>query len=57
MRRSPRAGVRSATREKSERTPTRGARVRVKGQVDQVAVVAGQSVGLHLNERALYVKR
>lgn len=39
------------------RTPTRGARVRVKGTVDDLMVVSGQAVGLHIRERALYVKR
>ena len=39
------------------RTPTRGARVRVKGQVDDVAVFGGQAVGLHLTEQSLYIKR
>lgn len=39
------------------RTPTRGARVRVKGKVDDLAVVSGQAVGLHIREQALYVKR
>ena len=41
----------------SGRMPTRGARVRVKGRVDDVAVIGGQAVGLHLREEALYVKR
>jgi hypothetical protein len=41
----------------SNRTPTRGAHVRVKGQVDDVAVIGGQAVGLHLREESLYVKR
>jgi hypothetical protein len=41
----------------SGRTPTRGAHVRVKGRVDDVAVIGGQAVGLHLREEALYVKR
>jgi hypothetical protein len=39
------------------RMPTRGARVRVKGRVNEVAVFGGQAVGLHLREEALYVKR
>jgi hypothetical protein len=39
------------------RTPTRGARVRVKGEVDDVAVVGGQAVGLHLKEQSLSVRR
>jgi hypothetical protein len=41
----------------SGRIPTRGARVRVKGRVDDVAVLGGQAVGLHLREESLYVKR
>jgi hypothetical protein len=41
----------------SGRIPTRGTHVRVKGRVDDVAVVGGQAVGLHLREEALYVKR
>lgn len=41
----------------STRTPTRGARVRVRGKVDDVAVVSGQAVGLHIREQALYIKR
>ena len=39
------------------RIPTRGTRVRVKGRVDDVAVIGGQAVGLHVREEALYVKR
>jgi hypothetical protein len=39
------------------RTPTRGAHVRVKGKVDDVAVVAGRPLGLHLNEEKLTVRR
>jgi hypothetical protein len=39
------------------RTPTRGARVRVRGRVDEVAVFGGQALGLHLREESLYVKR
>lgn len=39
------------------RTPTRGARVRVKGTVDDVAVLGGRAIGLHLREESLYVKR
>jgi len=41
----------------NHRTPTRGARVRVKGRVDDVAVLGGQAVGLHLREQSLYIKR
>jgi len=39
------------------RTPTRGARVHVKGKVNEVAVFGGQSVGLHLREERLDVRR
>ena len=39
------------------RTPTRGARVRVRGRVDDVAVINGQALGLHLREEGIYVKR
>src|SRR6266508_5866263 len=41
----------------SSRMPARGERVRVKGRVNDVALVDGQAVGLHLREEALYVKR
>jgi hypothetical protein len=39
------------------RTPAKGERVRVKGRVEQVAQLGGRSLGLHLRERDLYVKR
>jgi hypothetical protein len=39
------------------RTPTRGARVRVKGRVDEIAVFGGRPLGLHLREEDLRVKR
>jgi hypothetical protein len=35
----------------SGRTPTTGARVRVKGKVNEVAVFGGRSIGLHLQEQ------
>lgn len=41
----------------SHRIPTRGAHVRVKGRVDEIAVLGGQSVGLHLKEERLSVRR
>ena len=41
----------------SARTPTRGARVQVRGRVDELAVVGGQAVGLHLREEHMAVKR
>ncbi len=33
------------------RTPTRGARVKVTGRLNEVAVFGGQSIGLHLREQ------
>src|SRR5215207_7552805 len=39
------------------RTPTKGAHVRVKGRVEEVATFGGQSFGLHLQERDLHFKR
>ncbi len=38
-------------------TPARGARVRVKGRVEEVAVFGGQTIGLHLREEDLDVRR
>jgi hypothetical protein len=40
-----------------QRTPTRGAHVRVRGRVEEFAVFGGQSLGLHLRERDLHIKR
>ncbi|MCL4846939.1 MAG: hypothetical protein KJ066_10420 [Acidobacteria bacterium] len=42
---------------RSSRAPTRGARVRVTGEVGELAVFGGRSVGLHLRERRLDVLR
>jgi hypothetical protein len=39
------------------RTPTRGARVRVKGRVSEVATFGGSSVGLHIQETDLDFRR
>jgi hypothetical protein len=39
------------------RMPTRGSRVRVRGRVDDLAVLGGRAYGLHLTEESLYVKR
>jgi len=39
------------------RTPTRGAHVRVKGKVQEVAVFGGQALGLHLREENLRIDR
>jgi hypothetical protein len=41
----------------SSRTPTRGARVHVKGRVDELAVFGGQSIGLHIREEDLNIRR
>ena len=39
------------------RVPTKGAHVRVKGRVNDVATFGGQSVGLHLEQKDLDFKR
>ena len=39
------------------RTPARGEQVRVRGRVNEVAVFGGQTLGLHLREQSLYVRR
>ena len=39
------------------RTPTRGAHVHVRGRVNELAVVGGQSIGLHIREEDLDVRR
>lgn len=39
------------------RVPSRGARVRVRGRVAEVAVLGGRSLGLHLQETDLDFKR
>lgn len=39
------------------RTPTRGAHVHVKGRVNEIAVFGGNSIGLHLREEDLDVRR
>ncbi len=41
----------------SMRTPANGERVRVKGRVGNVAVLGGRSLGLHLQEEDLDVRR
>jgi len=35
----------------SGRTPSKGARVQVKGKINEVAVFGGRSVGLHIQEQ------
>jgi hypothetical protein len=39
------------------RVPSRGAHVRVKGRVGEVATFGGQSVGLHIRQRDLDFRR
>lgn len=41
----------------NSRTPATGENVRVKGRVEDLAVVDGRPLGLHLREEDLYVKR
>jgi hypothetical protein len=41
----------------SGRVPTKGAHVRVKGKVSDVATFGGQSIGLHLEQRDIDFKR
>jgi hypothetical protein len=41
----------------STHMPARGERVRVKGKVQDVAVLGGRAVGLHIREDSLHVKR
>jgi hypothetical protein len=41
----------------SGRVPTRGARVRVRGRVEDVATLGGQAVGLHIQQTDLHFKR
>ena len=36
---------------RSGRSPAKGARVRVKGRINEVGVFGGRSIGLHLEER------
>jgi hypothetical protein len=35
---------------RANRSPSKGARVQVKGKVNEVAVVGGRSIGLHIDE-------
>ena len=41
----------------SGRMPTKGARVRVKGRVNDVATFGGQSLGLHLEQTGISFDR
>jgi|SRR6266540_3516254 hypothetical protein len=39
------------------RMPSKGERVRVRGRVEDVAMLGGRALGLHIREEGLYVKR
>jgi hypothetical protein len=39
------------------RVPTKGARVRVRGKVSEVATFGGQAIGLHLQQRDIDFRR
>jgi hypothetical protein len=39
------------------RVPTKGARVRVKGRVEDIATFGGQAVGLHLQQEDIHFHR
>jgi hypothetical protein len=39
------------------RMPAQGERVRVRGRVQEVAVIGGRPLGLHLREENLYIRR
>jgi hypothetical protein len=39
------------------RMPATGERVRVRGRVEEVAVIGGRPLGLHLREEGVYFKR
>ena len=41
----------------SRRMPSRGARVHVKGKVNELAVFGGESLGLHLREEKLDIRK
>lgn len=41
--------------DEGRRVPVRGARVRVRGRVEDVGVLGGRALGLHLRERSLKV--
>ena len=40
-----------------QKMPSRGSRVHVKGKISDVAVLGGQSVGLHLREEKVDIKK
>jgi hypothetical protein len=39
------------------RVPSRGARVRVKGRVNDIATLGGQAIGVHIQQTDLDFKR
>jgi hypothetical protein len=41
----------------SSRMPAKGEHVRVKGRVEDIAMLGGRALGLHIREEGLYVKR
>ena len=41
---------------RSSRSPVKGAKVQVKGKVNEVAVFSGRSIGLHIDEDSRKVK-
>ena len=41
---------------RSGRSPSRGARVEVKGKINEVGVFGGRSIGLHIQENARKIK-
>ena len=41
----------------SSRMPATGEHVRVKGRVEDIAMLGGRALGLHIREEGLYVKR
>src|SRR5687767_9089550 len=41
---------------RASRSPSKGARVQVKGKVNEVAVVGGRSIGLHIDEDSRKIK-
>lgn len=42
---------------KDDRVPSKGARVRVKGEVKDIATLGGRSLGLHLEQKDLDFRR
>lgn len=42
---------------RGSRVPARGARVRVRGRLNEVATIGGRAIGLHIEERDLTIDR